>query len=100
VLGLSVASLARTHVLTARLWHVDQAVAEREVSETVLGAAPALTAAVRELSHRLFPAPAWRWYRSGWVWAGAATLIAAGTTAAILLTRGGGARGDRSAPLP
>jgi len=100
VLGLAVASLARTHVVSAHLWRVDQDVPEREVNETVLGEAPALAAAVRELAPRLFPPSRWRWYRSGWVWAGAAALVAAATTAAIVLTRSDASGGDVSAPLP
>ncbi|HEY3359136.1 MAG TPA: hypothetical protein VGQ83_38155 [Polyangia bacterium] len=100
VLGLSVASLARTHVLRARLVSTDETVAEREVSETVVGEARLLAEAVRGLPGRLFPARAPRWYTRPWVWLGAAALAGVAISATVVLTRASGPRPDVTVPLP
>jgi hypothetical protein len=100
VLAVTVASLARTHVLRARLVSTDQTVAEREVSETIVGGHDALSAAVSRLPLRLFPPPPPRWYARWWVWAGVAAVVAAATTTAVVLTRGSGRHADVVVPLP
>jgi hypothetical protein len=100
VLAVTVASLARTHVLRARLISTDETIAEREVSETIVGGQDALATAVGRLPSRLFPPPPPRWYARWWVWAGAAAVAAAVTTAAVVLTRGGGQHADAHVPLP
>ena len=99
VLGVTVASLARTHVLRARLWRTDDALAEREINETVVGERAALVEVVRGLPLRLLPPRAPRWWGRTWVWAGAAAIAVAAVTSAVLLTRGS-ASGDLHAPLP
>jgi hypothetical protein len=100
VLAVTVASLARTHVLRARLVSTDETIAEREVSETIVGGQEALATAVGRLPLRLFPPPPPRWYARWWVWASAAAVVAAATTAAVVLTRDSGRRPDVVVPLP
>jgi hypothetical protein len=100
VLGLTVASLARTHIVRARLVPTDETVAEREVSETVVGDPARLVEAVRGLPGRLWPGRPGRWYTRAWVWVGVAALTGAAVTTAILLTRSGGTRPDVTVPLP
>jgi hypothetical protein len=91
VLSLSVATFTRIHLLRARLIASDDLVAEREISDTVVGEIPALMATVRALPSRFFPSRL-RWYQRFWVWAGAAAVVAGTTSATLLLTRGDGSR--------
>jgi hypothetical protein len=101
VLGVSVASLARTHVVRAQLWPSDGALAERELGETVVGGGAELAEAMRGLPLRLFPPRPGRWYARAWVWIGTAVVSGAVVTAAVLLTTGhGGTQPDLTAPLP
>ena len=100
VLAVTVASLARTHVLRARVVSTDETIAERELSETVVGGREALTAALDRFPIRLFPPPPPRWYRRWWIWVGAAAVVGAASTTAVVLTRDGGRRADIVVPLP
>jgi hypothetical protein len=91
VLSLTVAGLGPTRLVRSRLIGTDNGLVLQDLQETLTGGPQALDPYARSLAQRLFPEPELRtpWYGKWWVWTVAGVVAAgAGTTAAVLATRG------------
>ena len=88
VLALTLAGLGETSIVRSRLVSAEQGLTLQDLQETVVGGPDAVRIYAGELTRRLFPEAPPPWYRRGWVWAGSATVLALGTTLAVVLVSG------------